>query len=110
MGRHDLALPLYRDALRRSRRVLGNRHPGTLVIMADLGESLCRGTDRGAGIALLEEAVAGDIAVLGAEHPQTRSARADLTLAENEESEEQQEQQQEDETVADRIRKRRRRT
>jgi hypothetical protein len=52
----------------------------------------------------------GDIAVLGVDHPQTRSAREDLSLAENEESEEQQEQQQEDETVADRIRKRRRRT
>jgi len=101
MGRHDLALPLFRDALQRSRRVLGNRHPDTLVVVAKMGKSLCGGNDTVAGIALLEEAAAGRIALLGADHPDTRDCQEFLDSVKQE--------QEEDETIADRIRKKRRR-
>ena len=114
MGRHDLALPLFRDALQRSRRVLGNRHPSTLDTMAELGQALCSGGNEvAAGIALLEEAVAGQTAVLGADHPDTRYAREVLDWEKrkdnSEESQEPDEEEEEEETIADRIRKRRRR-
>jgi len=134
MGHRDLALPLFHDTLQRSRRVLGNRHPYTLDTMARLGNSLvlCGESERAEGIALLEEAVAGQTAVLGAGHPDAAAADAQfarnaLHSAKNDESEEsedgeesegdadadeeeEQEQEQEDNvTIADRIRKRRRR-
>jgi hypothetical protein len=105
MGRHDLALPLYRDALQRGRRVLGNRHPRTLSMIQNMGHSLYSSGDTATGIELLEEAVAGCTAVLGADHPSTRSARETLDWAKQREQEEEEE----DETIADRIRKRRRR-
>jgi tetratricopeptide (TPR) repeat protein len=105
MGRPDLALPLYRDALQRSRRVLGNRHPRTLSMIQNMGHSLYSSGDTATGIELLEEAVAGCTAVLGADHPSTRSARETLDWAKQREQEEEEE----DETIADRIRKRRRR-
>jgi hypothetical protein len=101
---------LYRDALQRSRRVLGNRHPNTLHAMQNMGYSLCCGGDTAAGIALLEEAVAGSTTVLGADHPRTRLARADLDRAKQREQREQQQKEDEEETMVDRIRKRRRRT
>jgi hypothetical protein len=114
MGRHDLALPLYRDALQRSRRVLGNRHPNTLHAMQNMGYSLCCGGDTAAGIELLEEAVAGSTAVLGADHPRTRLARDMIMMmmdrAKQREQREQQQKEDEEETMVDRIGKRRRRT
>ena len=85
--------------------MLGNQHPGTLSTMQNMGRSLCCGGDIAAGIALLEEAVAGSTAVLGADHPGTRSARENLDWAKQRE----QEDEEDDETIADRIRKRRRR-
>ena len=113
MGRNHLALPLLRDALQRSRRVLGNRHPSTLSIMAVMGYSLRLGGDPAAGVALLEEAVAGSTAVLGADHPDTQQNRARLDYEQNELNEERNKEregrQEDDETIADRIRKRRRR-
>ena len=118
MGRHDLALPLHRDTLQRSRRVLGNRHPSTLHAVSRTGHSLCCGGDS-AGIALLEEAVAGHTAVLGADHPHTRASQQVLNWAKRRESreiqkseesdgEEEDDDDDDDETIADRIRKRRR--
>jgi hypothetical protein len=133
MGHLDLALALYRDALQRKRRVLGNRHQLTLYTMADMGVSLCSGrvslclgndTAARAGIALLEEAVAGRTAVLGADHPDTRQSQQDLNWAKSRESEQREEdersnadddddeeveEEEEEETIADRICKRRRR-
>jgi hypothetical protein len=78
MGRVDLALPLLRDVLQRKRRVLGNRHPSTLITMTLMSQSLCLGGDTAAGIELLEEAVAGYTAVHGADHPRTRRIRETL--------------------------------
>jgi hypothetical protein len=124
MGRNDLALPLFRDTLQRSRRVLGNRHPFTLGTMARLGKSLMLcGGERAEGIALLEEAVVGRTAVLGADHPNTRASQQALNWAKTKESEqrgeseedersnadEEEEEEEEEETIADRICKRRRR-
>jgi hypothetical protein len=82
-----------------------------------MGKSLGGGNDTAAGIALLEEAVAGRTAVLGADHPDTRSSEGYLDSAkrkqaqeqqQEQEQEEQEQEQKEDETIADRIRKRRR--
>jgi tetratricopeptide (TPR) repeat protein len=112
MGKHDLALPLYRDALQRSRRVLGSRHPSTLITMARLGQALLLysgGNDTAAGIALLEEAVAGQTAVLGADHPDTRHAQEVLDWAKSkDEDDDDIEEEEEEETIATRVHKRRR--
>jgi tetratricopeptide (TPR) repeat protein len=114
MGRLDLALPLFHDALQRSRRVLGNRNPLTLTTMHWMALALCNSNDTAAGIALLEEAVAGRTAVLGAEHPSTRKSQGLLDSSKQKQAQKQQvqeqEEQEEDETIAARIRKRRRRT
>ena len=120
MGHHDLALPLCRDGLQRSRRVLGDCHPVTLHTMHQMGVVLCSGvSDSAAGIALLEEVVAGRTAVLGADHPHTRASQQVLNWAKRRESreiqkseesdgEEEDDDDDDDETIADRIRKRRR--
>jgi hypothetical protein len=76
MNRQDLALPLLRDTLQRSRRVLGNHHGITLLAMQMMGQSLHVAGDTAAGSALLEEAVACKTASLGADHPETQTARA----------------------------------
>ena len=81
--------------------------------MANMGQALRRAGDSVAGIALLEEAVAGNTAVLGADHPDTQQNRARLDYEQNELNEERNKEregrQEDDETIADRIRKRRRR-
>jgi hypothetical protein len=124
LGRRDLALPLFRDVLQRSRRILGNRHPSTLDTMAKMGQSLYRGGDTAASIELLEEAAAGSTTIRGVDHPGTRHALQWVAFVkrshkrqeqdreqeqEHEGQEEEEEEEQEVETIADRIRKRRRR-
>jgi hypothetical protein len=118
MGRNDLALPLYRDALQRSRRVLGSRHPDTLNTMQSMGGLLCKlgdelGDDTAAGIELLEEVVAGQTAVLGADHPDTRYAQAVLDWVNSEDDDDddddEAEEEEEEETIATRVVHKRRR-
>ena len=95
--------------------------------MFALGQSLCRSNDTIAGIALLEEAVAGQTAVRGAGHPSTKDAREWLDWAkseveseesqepdgeeeeEEEEDDEEEEEEEEEEAIAGLTRKRRRR-
>ena len=120
MGHHDLALPLYRDGMQRARRVLGDCHPLTLHIIHQAGVVLCNGvSDIAAGIALLEEAVASQTAVLGADHRDTRESQRRLDSAKHRENSEEQGDDDDDdhdhdyddgeeETIVDRTRKRRR--
>ena len=90
MGRLDLALPLFHDALQRTRRILGNRNPLTLTTMHWMALALCNSNDTAAGIALLEEAVAGRIAVLGADHPSTRKSQGLLDSSKQKQAQKQQ--------------------
>ena len=88
--------------------------------MHQMGVVLCSGvSDSAAGIALLEEVVAGRTAVLGEDHRDTRETQRCLGSAKNKDNSEEEQQgdddhddggeeEEEEETIADRIRKRRR--
>ena len=69
MAKDDLALPLARECLARSRRVFGGGHPQTLQNVGDLGQLLFEMGDHAAAAPLLREAVEGLTAVYSAEHP-----------------------------------------
>jgi hypothetical protein len=89
--------------------------------MAEMGQALCRGNDTAAGIELLEEAVAGSTAVLGADHPDTQHAQETLDWAKSDDDDDDDEgdgdgdaaaaaaaEEEEEETIATRVHKRRR--
>eukprot|EP01045_Picozoa_sp_COSAG04_P008291 COSAG04_NODE_456_length_14055_cov_41.823660_2_plen_86_part_00 len=72
MGRFDLALPLRTEALAGQRRLLGDRHPSTLLSVGNLGTVCCCIGDHLKAAELLEEAVAGFTELYGEGHQQTR--------------------------------------
>ena len=71
-GRMDEALRLSREVLDRTRRLFGKHHQNTLVSLGDVAILHNLSGDDGAAAPLLEEAVPGLAAALGAEHPDTR--------------------------------------
>jgi hypothetical protein len=97
----DLALPLRRECMERSRRVFGPHHPDTLEHTGDLGQLLFDMDDSAAAAPLLREAVQGLTDVYSAEHPHVRHYQSFLNVLSDAEEEE--------ETMYQRMAKRRRR-
>ena len=77
-GNYDLALPLDREGLEISRRVLGPQHPQTLEGQGNLGIMLINMGDDAAAAPLLREAVQGLTEVYSAEHSQVRHFQGEL--------------------------------
>ena len=73
LARAQVALRPAEDAdLDRTRRLFGKHHQNTLVSLGDVAILHNLSGDDGAAAPLLEEAVPGLAAALGAEHPDTR--------------------------------------
>lgn len=72
MGNRNLALPLGKERLERSRRVLGSQHPDTHKPAGDQGVLAFIICDDAAATPLLREAVLGLTAVYGTGHHHMR--------------------------------------
>jgi hypothetical protein len=72
------ALPLHRQVLTEKQRVLGPRHPETLLSLSNLGGAYYEMGFPGDAIPLLEQVLAGSEQTLGADHATTRRYRENL--------------------------------
>ena len=81
-GKYDEAEPLCREALEVQRETLGNRHPGTLASISNLGVVLQAKGDLAAAEPLLCEALEGLRVSLGDRHPHTLISIDNMTMFE----------------------------
>jgi eukaryotic-like serine/threonine-protein kinase len=80
LGLYSRAEPLFSQALNIRRRVLGDKHPDTLVSMSSLGRTLSVEGRHSEGEKLLRDALAMQQRVLGPEHPDTLATTQRLAV------------------------------
>jgi eukaryotic-like serine/threonine-protein kinase len=81
LGLYPRAEPLFSQALNIRRRVLGDKHPDTLVSMSNLGRTLSVEGRHLEGAKLLRDTLAMQQRVLGSEHPDTLATTQRLAIA-----------------------------
>ena len=77
-GKYAAARHAEVEALKTARRVLGEKHPVTLILMNNLAETLRAQGDLAGARALQEQVLAVCRRVLGEEHPNTLTSMSDL--------------------------------
>src|SRR5256885_1199622 len=77
-GKFDESESLYREALDKRRRLLGNKHPQTLVSISDMGTLLRERDKLNEAEPFMREAVETYRQVLGEDHPSTLIAMNNL--------------------------------
>ncbi|WP_151477804.1 tetratricopeptide repeat protein, partial [Streptomyces albicerus] len=74
------AIPLFERTLEVRVRLLGERHPDTLISRNNLAGAYVAAEDLGRAIPLYERALADCLRVLGEDHPTTRIVRGNLSF------------------------------
>ncbi len=76
--RFDEAEPLQRNAVRMMRKVKGNDHPSTTIVMSNLGNIMHRKGDLIASARITQEVYESQVRLLGEDHPEVTVAMMNL--------------------------------
>ena len=77
-GMYDRALPIYEDCLAKTKRVLGEDHPNTLISLNNLAGLFCSMGEYDRALPLYEDCLAKRKRVLGEDHPHTLASLGNL--------------------------------